>query len=127
MTEKDITPKLLNKYVDFDESGNCRAYEVQALEFKSSPDIVHVRGHMSENTILLTTKQIIHDYLIYREEIKYAHEVLAEEVLDRWKMKVAREFEDYDLSVLNSLEPITDVDEWNLDPELHTYKLNTIS
>ena len=110
-----MTPKLLNKYVDFDESGNCIAYQVQALEFKSSLDI-------TEDTILTANKQLIHDYLIYREEIKYAHEVLAEEVLDRWKMKVRREFEDYDINQKTT----TVVDEWNLDPELHTYKLNTI-
>ena len=123
MTEKDITPKLLNKYVDFDESGNCRAYEVQALEFKINPDIVKKVAEGAEDTILTTNKQLIHDYLIYREEIKYTHEVLAESVLDRWKMKVASRFEDYDFIH----ETTTDVDEWNLEPELHTYKLNTIS
>lgn len=117
MTEKDITPKLLNKYVDFDESGNCIAYQVQVLEFKTNPDIVK-----TEDTILVADKQLIHDYLSYREEIKYVHEVLAEKVLDRWKMKVARSFDDYDIDQ----KTITLVDEWNLDPELHTYKLNTI-
>ena len=131
MTEKDITlgefakgkgkehlpPKLLNKYIGFDESGNCTAYEVTALLFKPDGNAGTVSTAAMEGDA-----QLIHDYLSYKEEIGYAHEVLFEEIQDRWRENFDRYFRER-TDAAN--EEYMDPDEWNFsDPELIERKLS---